>query len=682
MAYKFTIDQILNKKTSLRNNSESLRINSDLRQLAFDAVSELDTEGTGVQRADIIKNVIKQIDTSARPKDKEKLEKEIEQVPIYAVGTIFVRKEHGKYSINPDIALIEHVFKAVRTLENSPIDQGTIIKQLDSSLINDNTPDDVELIIRALKNQKIFNDDLTINTTITTKTPDTIYTDANGKTDISAANTILKALELIKARANLNNPTFEAVRELQPASKDEIYGKVKEIIETTSELPGVYKNDISNDPERLREEVDLSISVLKEIKVIEENNNQYSTTIKTLTDPRLVEAKRKLGADEDLDTKNGSGGTGSAVDDIVAENRIFYGVPGSGKSYKIQSYIGKKYGKTSAEEIAENYKALMENDQILRVVFHPEYAYSDFVGQILPSVKPSTVAPGTNDVTYSFKPGPFTKIIANALNNTEKNYFLIIEEITRGDAAAIFGDIFQLLDRFDRYSDVPNGRKVGESEYSITNEDILREVIRVKIAGDKKIDKDDVPESNINAYIEKHITDKTIRIPHNLWLIATMNTSDQSVFVLDTAFQRRWEMEMIPNEFEDKKLNFEIKDTGITWKDFAKAVNIFIDDNNDSVMANEDKRLGAWFVRPDIDKDTISRERFANKILKYLWDDVFKYNRDAFFKRDEYKTLEKVINKFVYDDAKLSGIIGTNQKEIEDLWKNEKPPKQKTSHNP
>jgi len=132
-----------------------------------------------------------------------------------------------------------------------------------------------------------------------------------------------------------------------------------------------------------------------------------------------------------------------------------------------------------------------------RIIFHPDYTYSDFVGQILPRVNEDS------SVSYEFTPGPFTNILKKAYLNPEKEYFLIIEEINRGNAPAIFGDIFQLLDR----------NKDGASEYEITNNDVAN-----IIYGDKN---------------------HKVSIPSNMSILCTMNTSDQNVFTLDTAFQRR-----------------------------------------------------------------------------------------------------------------------------------------------
>ncbi|MDR3186480.1 MAG: AAA family ATPase [Christensenellaceae bacterium] len=286
---------------------------------------------------------------------------------------------------------------------------------------------------------------------------------------------------------------------------------------------------------------------------------------------------------------------------LKGENVIFYGVPGSGKSFSVQNRIDNIVNSSSAI----GNKELEIKANISRVVFHPDYTYSDFTGQILPTTEEC------GQVKYVFKEGPFTSILRRAVNDKKKMpYFLIIEEINRGNASAIFGDIFQLLDRNEN----------GVSEYSITNAEIAQYVFNNK--------------------------KEQLKLPENLWIFATMNTSDQNVFTLDTAFQRRWDMQLISNNLEALE-EFIIEDTNITWKEFAMKVNEILA-TQAGIMSSEDKRLGAWFIRPDsADERTISKKRFANKVLKYLWDDAFKFDRNRLFNIGKYKTLEQVIDYFM-----------------------------------
>ena len=274
---------------------------------------------------------------------------------------------------------------------------------------------------------------------------------------------------------------------------------------------------------------------------------------------------------------------------------IYYGVPGSGKSHKI-------------DEQTKN----IPDEQKIRVVFHPEYTNADFVGQILPVVDGDAVK-------YTFKPGSFTRILVAALKNPEKPYYLIIEEINRGNAAAIFGEIFQLL---DRSSD-------GWSSYCIMNDDINYEIRKT------------VPELNWTA-------NTGIRLPPNLSLFATMNTSDQNVFTLDNAFQRRWEMELVQNQCNDSSqmdAKITVNNQSITWKNFQTQINSIIGEksNEGGLSSMEDKRLGCWFIKAE--DGVIDEKKFANKVLKYLWDDAFKFCHQEIFESD-IKNFEELQKRF------------------------------------
>lgn len=325
-------------------------------------------------------------------------------------------------------------------------------------------------------------------------------------------------------------------------------------------------------------------------------------------------------------------------------NILLYGVPGSGKSWTIE------------------HEYCNEDSIVERLVFHPDYTNADFVGQILPVVDED------KQVTYEFTPGPFTTILSNAYRNPMNKYILIIEEINRGNAPAIFGEVFQLLDRKVEMQDGDDGFPVGTSEYGITHK-----------------------------YMAEFIYGKPshkVRIPSNLSIIGTMNTSDQNVFTLDTAFQRRWQMRLIENNFDNVRSSLadaEILDTDVTWKRFCETVNTIIIGNKAKMASAEDKRLGVHFVhKNDLTFDqralpseghatllveynsllgserlgTITAEQksrlkeireavmhnrlFPEKVIKYLWDDAFKFNPEALFDTDGMDNLEKVIRTFIY----------------------------------
>lgn len=266
-----------------------------------------------------------------------------------------------------------------------------------------------------------------------------------------------------------------------------------------------------------------------------------------------------------------------------ADNILLYGVPGCGKSYTIKT------------EYCD------DDDHMERAVFHPDYTYSDFVGQILPRVD-------EGHIEYRFEPGPFTRILKKAVETPDESFYLVVEEINRGNAPAIFGDIFQLLDRDES----------GCSEYGVSNE-------------------------NISNYVYGDATTK-IKIPGNLFVLATMNTSDQNVFTLDTAFKRRWTMRMIENNIDAcEYAGHQICAWGITWGTFARTINQKITELGENNLSNEDNRLGAYFVR---EADLNDAERFGEKILMYLWNDAFKFDHDKVFKA-EYRTLDELIAGFV-----------------------------------
>lgn len=286
-----------------------------------------------------------------------------------------------------------------------------------------------------------------------------------------------------------------------------------------------------------------------------------------------------------------------------AENVLLYGVPGVGKSHEIQT------------------KYCDDPERMERVVFHPDYTYSDFVGQILPKVE-------NDKLKYEFTAGPFTTLLAKAWNNPGKEYYLVIEEINRGNAPAIFGEIFQLLDRKTEDSHRYDPSEYGESEYPITNSDIATAVF-----GD--------PEEKI-------------RIPSNMWILATMNTADQNVFTLDTAFQRRWKLHHMKNDVMSAgHSKTKIEGSEIEWGTFASVINEMVTDYSLEMMSSEDKRLGAYFVK----KNELSEEEFPEKVLKYLWDDAFKMKKDAVFD-DKFKSLETVIEAYELSEPdKLKAVL-------------------------
>ena len=261
---------------------------------------------------------------------------------------------------------------------------------------------------------------------------------------------------------------------------------------------------------------------------------------------------------------------------------MLYGAPGTGKSYRISSLIRQSY---------PSFNEYDDNPYVFRTTIYRDYSYFDFVGNIMPITK-------DGKISYEFVPGIFTNALFAALRNQDSgiDVYLILEEMSRGDIASIFGDIFQLLDRDD----------TGKSMYGINNKSIYEYLI-------------------LNGVIK---AGHKIIIPSNLHIIGTVNKSDQNFNVIDTAFKRRFDFKYIgvdPIHVDDKDdeyvNNFDIKFTDTVtyeWVKLYQAINHII--INDLGLA-EDKQLGPFFLK-DKDDDDANREQVADKLLHYLWQDV------------------------------------------------------------
>lgn len=299
-------------------------------------------------------------------------------------------------------------------------------------------------------------------------------------------------------------------------------------------------------------------------------------------------------------------------------NKIFYGIPGCGKSYKISAMLSYKE-KFQEEANRNGIYASVKPENIFRTTFYLDYSNSDFIGQIYPTIVKDE--DGKQSVIYKNVPGPFTKALANAHKKPTEMIYLVIEEINRGNAAAIFGDTFQLLDRLKEDNE---NYLAGDSEYPITNE-------------------------FIESYFKEQGIDisKKIYIPRNLTILATMNTSDQNVFPLDTAFKRRWDKERVVGDwgtcaFAKKFIPF----TGITWENFADVINSKIVNNTENGMT-EDKKMGCYFATEDMftdlpyTKDSDKLTRFVNNVIDYLFNDVSKFDHEVLFNK-ELKSFDSI----------------------------------------
>ena len=280
--------------------------------------------------------------------------------------------------------------------------------------------------------------------------------------------------------------------------------------------------------------------------------------------------------------------------------QIFYGAPGTGKSNTIK----------------RDTEAAEKDDRAFRTTFHPDSDYSTFVGCYKPTMKPTGVILASNEkeevITYKFTPQAFTNAYVKAWN-TNEDVYLIIEEINRGNCAQIFGDLFQLLDRKDGYS-----------EYPVDADSDLSNYLQEKLSASTRSDFPKGVKEGVKLVL-----------PNNLYIWATMNTSDQSLFPIDSAFKRRWEWVYIPiKDHEDKNYTIEIGDSKYNWWGFLERINEVIN----STTSSEDKKLGYFFAKAE--DGIIKAEQFVGKVLFYLWNDVFKnygFDNPVFEKEDKKK---------------------------------------------
>lgn len=308
----------------------------------------------------------------------------------------------------------------------------------------------------------------------------------------------------------------------------------------------------------------------------------------------------------------------SSYGDPMPFQTIFFGAPGTGKSHKIDYNLFKdKDGNLIGTGIKE-----IPEDRKFRTTFHPDYDYAQFVG----AYKPKRESDG---ITYSFVPQVFAKAYAAAWklylqrdsrdsigasplqNDSGKDIqvYLVIEEINRGNCAQIFGDIFQLLDRDSE----------GFSQYSIDADCDFATWL-----------KEDSILKTVWSDYETKVGDGKLKFPPNLNILATMNTSDQSLFPMDSAFKRRFDWEYVPikyakdsdcsDDWKADEFKIIIGNSTYMWLDFLKKVNADIYDATQS----EDKQMGEFFIKPKSDDLKIAFNEFRSKVLFYLWDSVYK----------------------------------------------------------
>jgi len=359
--------------------------------------------------------------------------------------------------------------------------------------------------------------------------------------------------------------------------------------------------------------------------------------------------------------------------------KILFGSPGTGKSYRVKN------------EIIPNQLNITDQSNIITTVFHPEYTYGDFMGKLMP------LTDDNQKVSYRFYTGHFLKALGRAYTNiisahrdyesakekvkddyrqrlrdarelasgaklnlsqTEEltrlkdlverpspnNVALVIDELNRGNSAAIFGTVFQLLDR----------AKDGWSEYPITISDIetiglLKEAgfstfyttesgsLEKKYKSQGKECKQDEYNEALELVFDDleedekvSLLENKIKLPPNLSILATMNTSDNSIYFMDSAFKRRWDWEFVNieddgqrNVVSGRKIKLYNNDTH-AWNDFVDKLNEFIRSRHDKVRKIEDKQIGYFFIN----EETITEEHIKNKLMFFIWDSVFSNNRE------------------------------------------------------
>jgi 5-methylcytosine-specific restriction endonuclease McrBC GTP-binding regulatory subunit McrB len=387
--------------------------------------------------------------------------------------------------------------------------------------------------------------------------------------------------------------------------------------------------------------------------------------------------------------------------------KILFGSPGTGKSYRVKN------------EIIPNQLNITAQSNIITTVFHPEYTYGDFMGKLMP------LTDDKQKVSYSYYTGHFLKALGRAYKNiisahqnydsakekkkeeyrqklrdagelasgaklsssqTEQlnrlydsvekpiaeNVVLVIDELNRGNSAAIFGTVFQLLDRAkDGWSEYPitiSGletigllKEVGLSTFHTT--DSSDKKYRFKGQECSKKEYEEVVELIFENLEENKKVNllylNKIKLPPNLSILATMNTSDNSIYFMDSAFKRRWDWEFVNieddgqrNVVSGRKIKLYNNDT-CAWNDFVDKLNGFIRSRHDKVRKIEDKQIGYFFIN----EETITEEHIKNKLMFFIWDSVFSNNREPLTTLLEMKerdlvtfgqfTQKDIVQKFV-----------------------------------
>lgn len=320
-------------------------------------------------------------------------------------------------------------------------------------------------------------------------------------------------------------------------------------------------------------------------------------------------------------------------------NLIFFGAPGTGKSYQLKKLAKQNFPKGN----------------IRRVTFHPDYTYAQFVGCFKPFSRPkldpeapaSAIKDAEMSIEYRYVPGPFINTYVDAIKHPDSNHLLIIEEINRANPSATFGDIFQLLDRTDD----------GASEYAVSVSEDLHDHLKVQIGpfltdgfGNRFGATTPINDPQLVS------ATSTIELPNNMYIWATMNSADQGVFPMDTAFKRRWDFRYMDiNEgesvIEDYKVPMGTNESGmpvyrVVWNDLRRCIN----DVLRNINVNEDKLLGPFFIAPSrLANESGFPEVFKAKVLLYLYEDAAKTKHGRLFTLGDHPSYADVCK--AYDEV-------------------------------
>ena len=383
----------------------------------------------------------------------------------------------------------------------------------------------------------------------------------------------------------------------------------------------------------------------KYIEYNKKGNNQYSNTVAFYL--CFLNAKRLF-----------SGTQNTSVERMriaeVSLQQIYYGAPGTGKSHIINE--------------------LTKGESVIRTTFHPDSDYSTFVGAYKPTMgllpicnelgQPMEIGSSVlhkEQIIYEFVDQAFLQAYVNSwkyyADNSEeiKKQYLIIEEINRGNCAQIFGDLFQLLDRND----------YGFSVYPINADKDMKKHLEKAFKGVRIDNADSINQHYKGRNVVKEVLDGDILLlPNNLYIWATMNTSDQSLFPIDSAFKRRWEWQYMPigKGYDENGQEIKWAIEGATqkydWWSFLEKINAQVGEATQS----EDKKLGFFFCKAT--DGVISAEKFVGKVIFYLWNDVFKNNGFDGPKFQDADGTELSFGKFYKSDMKGNAIVQKDKVEL------------------